>query len=144
MAACGEVGLAAIQTARLVGAVPIATVRGASKRQALLDVCAAHDIDSENEDLVAASRRSRAATASGLPSTLSTGMFTMFRVTWAPEHGCAARSRSATRGLSDGALAPVVDNPFDLGDVAEAHRYMESNAQTGKIVLTVDHGTDAA
>ena len=34
-----------------------------------------------------------------------------------------------------GRLAPVVDRVFPLEEVAEAHRYMESNANFGKIVL---------
>ncbi|NUW45875.1 zinc-dependent alcohol dehydrogenase family protein [Nonomuraea rhodomycinica] len=44
-----------------------------------------------------------------------------------------------TDGLRAGALAPVIDRTFDLADIAEAHRYMESNAQVGKIVVTVQH-----
>lgn len=42
-------------------------------------------------------------------------------------------------GLRAGALAPVIDRTFDLADIVEAHRYMESNAQVGKIVVTVQH-----
>ncbi|MEU8364945.1 zinc-dependent alcohol dehydrogenase family protein [Nonomuraea sp. NPDC048882] len=44
-----------------------------------------------------------------------------------------------TAGLRTGALAPVIDRTFDLNDIAEAHRYMEANGQTGKIVVTVQH-----
>lgn len=39
-------------------------------------------------------------------------------------------------GLASGALSPVIDRTFDLAEVAEAHRYLESNMQFGKIVLT--------
>jgi NADPH:quinone reductase len=39
--------------------------------------------------------------------------------------------------LRTGTLAPRVDRIFPLADVVEAHRYMESNAQFGKIVLTI-------
>ncbi len=40
-------------------------------------------------------------------------------------------------GLAGGALDPVIDRRFPLERIAEAHRYMESNAQCGKIVVTV-------
>lgn len=36
-----------------------------------------------------------------------------------------------------GDLVPVLDKVFPFADAAEAHRYMESNANTGKIVLRV-------
>lgn len=39
-------------------------------------------------------------------------------------------------GLASGALSPVIDRTFDLAEIAEAHRYLESNVQFGKIVLT--------
>jgi NADPH2:quinone reductase len=37
--------------------------------------------------------------------------------------------------LASGAVKPVVDKVFELGEVVEAHRYMESNANFGKILL---------
>ena len=39
--------------------------------------------------------------------------------------------------FQEGRLRPVVDRVFPLDEVAEAHRYMESNANFGKIVLQV-------
>ena len=39
--------------------------------------------------------------------------------------------------LSDGRIAPVMDQNFPLADAAEAHRRMESSAHIGKIVLEV-------
>jgi NADPH:quinone reductase len=39
-------------------------------------------------------------------------------------------------GLASGRLAPVIDRTFTLADVAQAHRYLESNLQLGKIVVT--------
>ncbi|MFJ4849593.1 MULTISPECIES: zinc-dependent alcohol dehydrogenase family protein [unclassified Streptomyces] len=176
-AAAGGVGLAAIQTARRIGAVSIATTRSAGKKQALLDAGADHVIVTDEENLPARVKEitggegvrlafdpiagpgvetiAEAITPGGrlliygamdprptpLPNTahypdLSTGMFTMFRVTADPE-----RLRRAVAfvnaGLADGSLAPVVDRTFDLADIAEAHGYMESGAQVGKIVVTV-------
>jgi NADPH:quinone reductase-like Zn-dependent oxidoreductase len=40
-------------------------------------------------------------------------------------------------GLRSASLSPVIDRTFDLDDVVVAHRYVESNAQVGKVVLTV-------
>lgn len=39
-------------------------------------------------------------------------------------------------GLASGALRPVIDRCFDIAEIAEAHRHMESNQQLGKIVVT--------
>ncbi|MFF1922964.1 zinc-dependent alcohol dehydrogenase family protein [Streptomyces sp. NPDC058221] len=55
----------------------------------------------------------------------------------------AGRRRAARfigAGLRSGALAPVVGATFDgLERMPDAHRLMESNAHTGKIVVTVRH-----
>lgn len=40
-------------------------------------------------------------------------------------------------GLRSGAFRPVVDRLFPLEEIVQAHRYLESNAQVGKIVVTV-------
>lgn len=40
-------------------------------------------------------------------------------------------------GLADGSLRPVIDRCFSLDEIVEAHRYLESNVQLGKIVVTV-------
>jgi NADPH:quinone reductase-like Zn-dependent oxidoreductase len=55
--------------------------------------------------------------------------------------GDAARRKVAVeyviRGLASGALKPVIDRTFRFDDIAEAHRYMESSEQFGKIVVTL-------
>jgi NADPH:quinone reductase-like Zn-dependent oxidoreductase len=51
-AASSSVGVAAIQLARAAGAIPIATTRGAAKKQGLLDAGAAEVIVTGEEDLV--------------------------------------------------------------------------------------------
>jgi NADPH:quinone reductase-like Zn-dependent oxidoreductase len=40
-------------------------------------------------------------------------------------------------GLAAGKLKPVIAKTFTLDQIVEAHRYMESNQQIGKIVVTV-------
>lgn len=39
------------------------------------------------------------------------------------------------KGLASGNLKPVIDRAFDLSEIVEAHRYLESNVQLGKIVV---------
>lgn len=39
-------------------------------------------------------------------------------------------------GLSSGALRPVIDSTFDLSQIVEAHRHLESNSQMGKVIVT--------
>jgi NADPH:quinone reductase-like Zn-dependent oxidoreductase len=39
--------------------------------------------------------------------------------------------------LASGDFKPRIDRTFPLSEIVEAHRYMESNAQIGKIVVTV-------
>lgn len=45
--------------------------------------------------------------------------------------------RFIAAGLRTGAFAPVIDRTFDLGEIVEAHRYLESNVHVGKVVVTV-------
>ncbi|MFJ8040971.1 zinc-dependent alcohol dehydrogenase family protein [Kitasatospora sp. NPDC096147] len=178
-AGSSSVGLAAIQTVRHLGAVPIATTRGEAKRKALLAAGAEHVIVTDREDLPArvaeitggrgvrlafdpvsgpgVNTLARAIAPGGqlvvygrldprptpLPNAdeypaLSTRTYTLFEVTGDPERlrrGVAF----VTAGLRSGSLVPVVDRTFALDDIAEAHRYMESNVQVGKIVVTVPH-----
>lgn len=39
--------------------------------------------------------------------------------------------------LASGAFKPLIDRTFRFSEIVEAHRYMESNAQIGKIVVTL-------
>ncbi|MBD1385930.1 zinc-dependent alcohol dehydrogenase family protein [Mucilaginibacter rigui] len=41
------------------------------------------------------------------------------------------------KGIAAGALKPVVTKTFPFEDIVEAHRFLESNQQVGKIVVTV-------
>jgi NADPH:quinone reductase-like Zn-dependent oxidoreductase len=178
-AASGAVGLAAAQTARHIGAIPIATTRSADKKQRLLDAGAAHVVVTDEEDLVTrvkeitggAGVRTALDAVAGpgvdeialamapggqlivygaldtrptpLPNArsfpaLSTRTSTLTEITLDPER--LARSVAFVHAnLRSGAFAPVVDRTFDLTEIADAHRYVESNAQVGKVVLTVRH-----
>jgi NADPH:quinone reductase-like Zn-dependent oxidoreductase len=40
-------------------------------------------------------------------------------------------------GLADGTLKPVIARTFRFEDIVEAHRFLESNEQFGKIVVTI-------
>lgn len=49
-----------------------------------------------------------------------------------------AAKRYVLDGLASGALKPIIARTFKLGEIVEAHRYLEANQQIGKIVVTVD------
>jgi len=40
-------------------------------------------------------------------------------------------------GLADGTLKPIIARTFGFDDIVEAHRFLESNTQFGKIVVTI-------
>ena len=62
--------------------------------------------------------------------------YTLFEIVKQSEM-IAAGKQFVTEGLKSGALKPVIDSTFTLDNIVEAHRYMESNQQKGKIVVTV-------
>ncbi len=177
-AASSSVGLAAIQIAKNVGAIAIATTRGKDKQQFLRDAGADHVIVSDEEDLAgrvmeitagqganvifdpvggpllevlaaAAAPRgmiieygalSSAPTPYPLFSALAKGLtirgYTLFEITRDDELLARAK-KFVYAGLESGDLKPIVDRAFPLNDIADAHRYMESSQQKGKIVVTV-------
>jgi NADPH:quinone reductase-like Zn-dependent oxidoreductase len=177
-AASSSVGLAAIQIATKVGAVPIALTRSSAKRQALLDVGAAHVIATDEQDLVqeilglTAGKGARVvfdpvggptlvklsqATARlgilllyGALSTEPTPLplfdvlgkwltirgYVMMEITGDPKRLERAK-QFINEGLSEGTLKPVIARTFPLDEIVEAHRYLESNQQIGKVVVTV-------
>lgn len=177
-AASSSVGLAAIQVARSVGALVVATTRGAAKRQFLLDHGANHVIVTDEEDIAAQMREANAgrgadlifdpiggpfleklakAAAPGakifeygalsdLPTPfplfdaigkgLTVRGYTLFEIVKNP-NTLDAGKQFIYSGLKRGVLKPVIDRTFRLDDIVDAHRYMESNRQKGKIVITV-------
>ncbi|MCG7984632.1 NADPH:quinone reductase [Candidatus Thiodiazotropha endoloripes] len=62
--------------------------------------------------------------------------YVLFEITTQPEKLAKAK-QFIFDGLESGALCPVIDKSFEFKDIADAHRYMESNTQFGKIVATV-------
>ena len=62
--------------------------------------------------------------------------YTLFEIVQDSEK--RARGISYIRdGLQSGALKPIIDRTFPLDAIVDAHRYLESNRQKGKIVVTV-------
>jgi NADPH:quinone reductase-like Zn-dependent oxidoreductase len=60
----------------------------------------------------------------------------LFEIVADPEK--MARGKSFTYdGLASGALKPIIARTFPLEEIVQAHRFMESNEQLGKIVVTV-------
>ncbi|HEY5833063.1 zinc-dependent alcohol dehydrogenase family protein [Streptomyces sp.] len=62
--------------------------------------------------------------------------YTLFEITKDPAR-LATATAAITEGLVSGALDPVIDRTFPLTRIADAHRYLESGVQVGKIVVTV-------
>ena len=63
--------------------------------------------------------------------------YELFEITTDVEKMARAKS-FVTEGLRSGKLKPVIDKTFRFEEIAEAHRYMEANGQTGKIIVTVE------
>jgi len=55
---------------------------------------------------------------------------------WNRPQRFAAVHNLILRGLADGHLKPVIAKTFPLSQIIDAHRYLESNQQIGKIVVT--------
>ena len=55
--------------------------------------------------------------------------------------GDKARQKAAVdfvlKGIDSGALKPIIDRVFSFDEMIQAHRYLETNVQFGKIVVTV-------
>ena len=177
-AASSSVGMAAIEIANMLGAIPVAVTRTSSKRDALLNAGAKHVIVSEEQDLVvevnritgnkgarvvfdpvggpALNQLAQACAQSGIifqygalsseptPFPLFTVLgkqltvrgYTLFEISTNPVRLERAK-QFILQGLNEGKLKPTVAITFPFDQIAEAHRYMESNQQIGKIVVTI-------
>ncbi len=80
------------------------------------------------------------ATPFPLFSSLAKGLtirgYTLFEITKDADR-MARGKQYVYDGLQSGTLKPIIDRSFTLDEITDAHRYMESNQQKGKIVVTV-------
>ncbi len=74
---------------------------------------------------------------SALKKGLAVRGYTLFEIAKDAER-LARGKQYVYDGLKSGALKPVIDSTFPLDAIVDAHRYMESNQQKGKIVVTVN------
>lgn len=66
--------------------------------------------------------------------------YTLWEITLDPGRRARAEAFILER-LASGLLKPAIDRVFALDDIVEAHRYLESGRQTGKIVIDVAGGS---
>jgi NADPH:quinone reductase len=71
-----------------------------------------------------------------LAKNLTLRGYTLFSLTQRPD-ALEKGKKFVTDGLSSGALKPIIAKTFPLEQIVEAHRYLESNEQIGKIIVTV-------
>ncbi|TNH04373.1 zinc-dependent alcohol dehydrogenase family protein [Testudinibacter sp. TR-2022] len=176
-AAASSVGIAAIQIAKMIGAVAVAVIRNSSKKQALLDAGADYVLTAE-QDLLAevsaisggkganmvfdpvgganAAQFAKAMAMQGMYfiygaldyANLEIGVmdilakhltfrgYELFEIT--TDSAALAQAKAfVNQGLASGALSPVIDREFEFDHIRDAHRYMESGTQIGKIVVNV-------
>ena len=177
-AASSSVGIAAIQIAHQIGAIPIAVTRTSAKNDFIRAHEPVHVIASVEENMadrilaitdgrgaemifdpVAGPELIELARATayhgrifvygrlasepalfpvnyGLAKGLTVRGYSIFEVVNFPT--VFARVKAAVlNGLEQRSYRPVIDRTFTLDQVVDAHRHMESNAQQGKIVVTV-------
>lgn len=186
-AASSSVGIAAIELAKAMGAVVLATIRTVDKQQGPFDAGADHVIISDREDVACRAgeltrgkgvevifdavagpgfeKLGEAAACGGsiivygllsggptifplipaLVKNLHIHGYTIFNFTGNSVQGLPGNPEARARAvhylygaLQAGRLKPRIDRVFpSLDTIRDAHRYMESGQQSGKIVVTV-------
>ncbi len=179
-AASSSVGVAAIQVAKSQGAVVIATTRGRSKKQSLLEQGADYVIQTDSEDLITtmaaitnekgaelifdpiggplvsqlaevSSKGGRIIEYGALASdptpyplftALAKGLiiqgYTIFEITQDNDKLDNAK-KFLLPLFNTKKLIPIIDKVFSFNDIQQAHEYMETNKQMGKIVVSVQN-----
>lgn len=177
-AASSSVGVAAIQIANRLGAVPIAITSTPAKRAALEAAGAIHVVVPGKENLTAQLKQltgsaglrvvfdpvggpqvealADAMTTGGilveygglsaaptplplaalLGKMLTVRGYLVHEITQHPARLAKAKA-FILDGLASGAFKPTIARTFCFDDIVEAHRFMESNSQFGKIVVKV-------
>lgn len=176
-AAASSVGLAAIELANSVGAIPIATTRNEAKEAPLRRAGAQFVVNTKSEgwvekvrqltsgqgidlafDPVAGSELEKVAQTmrsqgtifvygtlapeptpfpllAALGNNLIIRGYTLFSIVQNPER-LERSKRWVYDLLAHGKLKPIIARTFTLNQIVDAHRYMESNEQIGKVVVT--------
>jgi NADPH:quinone reductase-like Zn-dependent oxidoreductase len=62
--------------------------------------------------------------------------YTLFEITINPEILANGKDYIFNK-LIDGSFKPIIDRTFSFNEIVDAHKYMESNVQKGKIVVTL-------
>ena len=62
--------------------------------------------------------------------------YVLLEITADPER-LARGKKFVNEGLADGSFKPLIAKTFPLDRIVEAHRFLESNQQVGKVVVTV-------
>jgi len=177
-AASSSVGVAAIQIAKSLGAIVIATTRGESKKGFLIEQGADYVIQTDSEDIVSKVSEitqdtgvqlifdpiggeilSQLAEASSMGGTIIEygaldGKPTPFPLFTALAKGLVIRGYTIFEITQDKnkledaksfllplfnakKLIPVIDKVFAFEKIQQAHDYMESNQQMGKIIISI-------
>ena len=71
----------------------------------------------------------------GLAKGLTIRGYTLFELTTSPAFATA--KQYVFDHLASGAFKPLIDKRFPFAEIVAAHRYLESNAQVGKVVVTL-------
>jgi NADPH:quinone reductase-like Zn-dependent oxidoreductase len=171
-AASSAVGLAAIQIANQIGAVPIAMTRSVNKKADLLRAGAAAVVVADEGDAIASVRSFTGGAGAdivvdsvagpGLPDLAQAAKSggtvvvlgwldtrpALLPMNWpltvigyksfehTTNHTVVTRIAAfLDAGLRTGALKPTIAKVFDLEHIVDAHRYLESGEQLGKVVI---------
>ncbi len=129
----------------LVAAVP-------SGVDVILDVVGGDEIDRNLRVVATKGTIVQVGLMGGASTTVNVGAIMAKRVRWI---GTTLRARPIEEKVGvtqrfvaemlplfeDGRLRPVIDSRFAFDDIARAHEYMASNANTGKILIDITSGT---